>query len=207
MSREQKQLAVFFDRDGTLNIERGYIRDLEHLELYPGASQAIRKLNDLGILCILTTNQTGAARGFYDIEHIHALNNRVNALLFEEAEAHLDALYYSPYYARGIVPELTKDSDCRKPKTGMIRQALNDFPRIDISLAYVVGDKATDVEFAHNAGARGILLKTGYGQNVLDGKYQALEHKPEAICDNISEAVKLIIATWKKEGLLLVESF
>ena len=62
MSSEEKQLAVFFDRDGTLNIERGYIRDLEHLELYPGTAQAIRKLNDLGVLCILTTNQTGAAR-------------------------------------------------------------------------------------------------------------------------------------------------
>jgi len=202
MSSEQKQLAVFFDRDGTLNIERGYIRDLEHLELYSGAAQAIRKLNDLGVLCILTTNQTGAARGFYDLEHIHALNNKVNTLLFEQAEAHLDALYYSPYYARGIVPEFTKDSDCRKPGIGMIRKALADFPQINLPSAYVVGDKATDIEFAHNAGTRGILLKTGYGQNVVEGKYQALDQKPMAICETVVEAVDLIIATWQQEGLL-----
>jgi D-glycero-D-manno-heptose 1,7-bisphosphate phosphatase len=202
MSSEEKQLAVFFDRDGTLNIERGYIRDLEHLELYPGTAQAIRKLNDLGVLCILTTNQTGAARGFYDIEHIHALNNKVNALLFEQAQAHLDALYYSPYYARGVVPEFTKESDCRKPGTGMIRKALTDFPQINLSTAYIVGDKATDVEFSHNAGARGILLKTGYGQNVLQGKYQALAHEPAAVCETVAEAVDLIIATWQKEELL-----
>ena len=173
------------------------------MELYAGAAQAIRKLNDLGILCILTTNQTGAARGFYDIEHIHALNNKVNTLLFEEAEAHLDALYYSPYYARGVVAEFSKDSNCRKPKIGMILKALADFPDINIAHAYVVGDKATDIEFAHNAGARGILLKTGYGQSVLDGKYQALEYQPKAVCQDVAEAVDTIINTWKEEGLLM----
>ncbi len=195
-------LAVFFDRDGTLNVERGYIRDLDQLALYPGVATALKKLNTLGVLCVLTTNQTGAARGFYDLEHIHALNNRVNTLLQEEGAAHLDAMYYSPFYARGVVPEFTKDSDCRKPKTGMIQQALMDFPDIQVAKSYIIGDKATDVEFAHNAGARSILVRTGYGQNVVDGKYQVLTHTPIAICADVPEAVDYIIDAWKNEGLL-----
>ncbi len=200
MSEVEQKRAVFFDRDGTLNVERGYIRDLEHLELYDGVATAVKRLNDLGVLCILTTNQTGVARGFYDIEHIHALNNKVNRLLNEQAGAFLDAMFYSPYYERGVVPEYAKASDCRKPGIGMIRKALEQFPEIDLASSYVVGDKATDVDFAHNAGTRSVLLKTGYGTNVLAGKYQALTHPPTLICENLVEAVDAIIRTWQEEG-------
>jgi D-glycero-D-manno-heptose 1,7-bisphosphate phosphatase len=202
MEKKQKRLTVFFDRDGTLNVEKGYIRDLADLDLYPEAAPAIRTLNDLGVLCCLTTNQTGAARGFYSLEHVDNLNNKINILLEEEAGAHLDAIFSSPYYSRGSVPELTKDSPCRKPGTGMIIQAIQQFPEIDLEHAYILGDKATDVEFAHNAGCRGILLRTGYGQNVIDGKYQKLVHQPYRICAHVGEAVDSIIADWKAEGLL-----
>jgi D-glycero-D-manno-heptose 1,7-bisphosphate phosphatase len=84
----------------------------------------------------------------------------------------------------------------------MIQQALLDFPDIQVTKSYIIGDKATDVEFAHNAGVRSILVRTGYGQNVVDGKYQALTHTPIAICADVPEAVDYIIDAWKKEGLL-----
>jgi len=202
MVSNSKRLTVFFDRDGTLNVEKGYIRNLDDLELYSDAAPAIKKLNDLDVLCCLTTNQTGAARGFYSLEHVDNLNNKINTLLHEEAGAHLDAIFSSPYYARGSVPELTKDSPCRKPGIGMITQALEQYPDIDLEHAYILGDKATDIEFAHNAGCRGILLKTGYGQNVIDGKYQVLTHKPYRVCEHVGEAVNSIIADWKAEGLV-----
>jgi D-glycero-D-manno-heptose 1,7-bisphosphate phosphatase len=190
-----KRIAVFFDRDGTLNVEKGYIRNLADLELYEGVAQAVRRLNDAGILCILTTNQTGAGRGFYGLDHIEALNQKVQTLLHQQAGAWLDALYYSPYYARAVVPEFAKDADCRKPKTGMIQQALQRFPTIDLPNSFVFGDKPTDVELAHNAGCKGILLKTGYGANVLAGKYQALTVEPWAIAETAVEAVDLVLAT------------
>jgi D-glycero-D-manno-heptose 1,7-bisphosphate phosphatase len=202
MTLSHQRLAVFFDRDGTLNVERGYIRDLDQLELYPGVAQCVKRLNDAGILCLLTTNQTGAARGFYDIEHIHSLNNRVNQLLQEQAGAHLDSMYYSPYYERGVVPELTRDSNCRKPGTGMVNQALSDYPHIELKHSFILGDKATDVAFAYNAGTQSILLKTGYGQRVLDGKYQSLDREPHYVASDLKEATAIMFSYWERIGLL-----
>lgn len=188
------RVAVFLDRDGTLNEEVGYIRDVERLELIPGAAQAIKKLNDAGLLAILATNQSGVARGFYDESHIHALHDRLATLLDTQAGAKLDAVFYSPYLPHGSVEAYAKDSDCRKPGPGMIQQACAQFGDIDLTRSFVVGDKATDIEFAFNAGCRGILLKTGYGQRVLEGKYQTLDHKPWRVCADISEAVDAILA-------------
>ena len=186
--------AVFLDRDGTLNVEKGYIRDIDDLELYPGAAQAVRLLNDAGIPAILVTNQTGAARGYYTIEHVHALNRRVAELLMQEAGARLDAVYFCPHYTDGIVPEFTRECDCRKPAPGMILQAARDLPDIDLAASFVVGDKATDITFARNAGCRGILVRTGYGDQVLTGEYQNLEVEPEKVCADITEAVAYILS-------------
>jgi D-glycero-D-manno-heptose 1,7-bisphosphate phosphatase len=186
-------IAVFLDRDGTLNVEKGYIRQVDDLELIPGAAQAIRKLNDAGILAILTSNQTGAARGFYDVAHIHALNVRLQQLLSAQAEAHLDAVFYCPHLEKGVVPEFAISCACRKPEPGMIHDALERFPDIDLSRSYVLGDKASDVAFGHQAGCTSILLKTGYGERVLAGKYQVLDHQPHFVCDAIPDAVDLIL--------------
>jgi D-glycero-D-manno-heptose 1,7-bisphosphate phosphatase len=185
--------AVFLDRDGTLNVEKGYIRDLSEVELYPGAARAVRLLNDAGILAILVTNQTGAARGYYVIEHVDNLNNKVQELLHNEAGARLDGVYYCPHYSGGIVPEFTMDCDCRKPAPGMIVQAARDFGDIELAASYVIGDKATDITLARNAGCRGILVRTGFGEEVLAGEYQVLEVAPEKVCADIVEAVDYIL--------------
>jgi D-glycero-D-manno-heptose 1,7-bisphosphate phosphatase len=190
---QRMRRAVFLDRDGTLNVEKGYIRDIADIELYPGAAQAVRLLNDAGMLAILVTNQTGAARGYYTIDHVHGLNRRVADLLMHEAGARLDAVYFCPHYKDGIVPEYTRDCDCRKPLPGMIFQARRDFPEIDLGQSFVIGDKATDITFARNAGCRGILVRTGYGEQVLAGTYQELEVQPEKVCADINEAVAYIL--------------
>ncbi|MCX8044086.1 MAG: HAD family hydrolase [Desulfobacterota bacterium] len=187
--------AVFLDRDGTLNIEKGYIRNVADVELIPGAARAVRALNDAGILCIITSNQTGAARGYYPISHIHALNHRVVELLMQEAGARIDAVYFCPHYEGGIVPELSCSCVCRKPAPGMIHQAIRDFPDIDLKKSFVVGDKATDIAFARNAGCKGILVTTGYGQDVLSGRYQTLDVAPDAVCSDITAASTYILRT------------
>jgi len=186
-------IAVFLDRDGTLNVERGYIRDVAQIELIPGAAHAVRRLNDAGMLCVLTSNQTGAARGYYPLEHIHALNRRVAELLRDEAGARLDAVYFCPHFEGGTVPELARSCDCRKPAAGLIYQAARDFPAIDLQRSWVVGDKATDIAFARNAGCRGILVRTGYGEDVLSGAYQTLDTQPDAVCADLSEAAAYIL--------------
>jgi len=187
------RIAVFLDRDGTLNVEKGYIRDVAQIELIPGAAGAVRRLNDAGMLCILTSNQTGAARGYYSLDHIHALNRRVCDLLSAETGARLDAVYFCPHYEDGTVPELALACDCRKPAPGLIHQAVRDFPDIDLHRSFVVGDKASDIAFARNAGCRGILVKTGYGRDVLAGAYQSLAVQPDAVCADIAEAADYIV--------------
>lgn len=189
------RIAAFLDRDGTLNVEKGYIRVLEDLELIPGAAQAIRRLNDAGVLTILTTNQTGAARGFYGVSHIEALNQRIQTLLQMEANAHLDAVFYCPHLEKGIVSDYAMACTCRKPESGMIEAACQQFPDIDRHRSFVLGDKASDVEFGQRAGCQSILLKTGYGERVLAGKYQVLENAPHFVCDSVVEAVDVILSS------------
>ena len=81
---DKKKPVVFLDRDGTLNVEIGYIRKVDDLRLIDGAGQAVKKLNDKGVAAVLVTNQTGAARGYYPETHIHALNERLIMLLKDE---------------------------------------------------------------------------------------------------------------------------
>jgi D-glycero-D-manno-heptose 1,7-bisphosphate phosphatase len=188
----EKKIAVFFDRDGTLNVESGYIRDLNNLILTEGAAESVKKLNEKGILCILVTNQTGPARDYYPESHVLALNQRLCDLLAEN-NARLDKVYYCPHLKNGIVKEYSFDCNCRKPATGMIDQAQKDFPDIDLENSYVVGDKATDIELAYNARCKGVLLTTGYGQQVLDGTYQDLKKQPHYVASSISDAVNWII--------------
>ncbi len=185
--------AVFLDRDGTLNEEVGYITDIAAMRLISGAAKAVSKLNDANIYVILTTNQSGPARNYYDEAHVLQLNNRLITLLKEETGAWIDAVFYCPHLPDGVVEDYKKDCNCRKPKTGMIQQALARFPDIDLKNSYVLGDKATDIEFAANAGCKGILLRTGYGEEVLRGNYQELTVKPYLVCRDIVEAVDRIL--------------
>jgi D-glycero-D-manno-heptose 1,7-bisphosphate phosphatase len=191
-------IAVFLDRDGTLNEEIGYIADVNDMSLISGAARAISKLNDANIYAILTTNQSGPARGYYDEAHVHALNNRLIQLLKEESGAWLDALYYCPHLPDGTVEAYTQACNCRKPQMGMITQAVTKFPDIDLKNSYVLGDKATDVEFAVTAGCKGILVRTGYGEDVLRGAYQELNVKPYLVCRDIVEAVDRILGEQAK---------
>ncbi len=186
--------AVFLDRDGVLNVEAGYIHRVEDLHLISGAAQAVRQLNDRQLFCCLVSNQSGPARGYYAADHVEALHQRLCQLLQAEADAHLDALYYCPYLspqAGGTEPEFTRWSTWRKPNTGMLVAAAweND---LDLSQSFMVGDKATDVDMAHNAGCTGILVQTGYGEDVLTGKYQH-HTRPDYVAVDLPAAVAWIL--------------
>lgn len=185
--------AVFLDRDGVLNVEAGYIYQVEDLHLIPGVAKAVRKLNDLGIFCCLVSNQSGPARNYYSISHVEALHDRLSDLLEKEAQATLDALYYCPFLspaAGGINPQFTGWSTWRKPNTGMLVAAAWEHD-LDLKHSFMVGDKATDVDMAHNAGLKGILVKTGYGEKVIKGDYQH-HTKPDYTASDLPDAVEWI---------------
>lgn len=185
--------AVFLDRDGVLNIEAGYIHNVADLHLIPGAAQAVQRLNQQGLFCCLVSNQSGPARNYYPDSHVKALHQRLCALLQAEANARLDAIYYCPYLSPpegGLHPEFSVWSTWRKPNTGMLVAAAWEHD-LDLSQSFMVGDKATDVDLAHNAGCTGILVQTGFGDRVLKGEYQH-HTRPDYIAPDLAAAVDWI---------------
>jgi D-glycero-D-manno-heptose 1,7-bisphosphate phosphatase len=182
--------AVFLDRDGTINVEAGYIKDLANLHLMPGAAAAIKRLNDMGVPAILATNQSGPARGYYPESWVLTLNNRVAELLGAEG-ARLDDMFYCPHLPDGTVPEYTQDCRCRKPETGMLDDAAAKHG-LDLSLSYMIGDKSTDVEVGQRAGCRTVLLRSGYGERVLAGEYQ-WKVEPDFVADTLVEAIDWVV--------------
>ena len=195
--------AVFLDRDGVLNKEAGYIHQVEDLHLIPGSAEAVRQLNDAGIFCCLASNQAGPARGFYPLEHVENLHIRLANLLQDEAGAKLDAVHHCPYLSApegAKDPEFTRYGTWRKPNTGMLVAAAWKFD-LDLRRSFMVGDKATDIDLAHNAGCTGVLVQTGYGDRVLGGTYQHAT-QPDYIAENLKDGVTWILQQLAQRGEL-----
>jgi D-glycero-D-manno-heptose 1,7-bisphosphate phosphatase len=146
------QPAVFFDRDGTLMEEVEYCSDPRQVRVYPGVPEALGKLKSAGFLTFIVTNQSGIGRSYFTEEQYRAVQAEALAQI---GEGLIDASYFCPD-APGT------PSTCRKPEPGMIFQAALDFS-IDLPRSYVVGDKSADMECGRRAGARTILVMTGYG--------------------------------------------
>lgn len=164
-----KQRAVFLDRDGTLNKYVGFLRDIDDFELLPGVAQAVRAVNDSGYLAIVVTNQPVIARGEVTEEQLKEIHNKLETLLGLEG-AYLDAIYYCPHHPHkgfeGEIPELKFDCGCRKPKTGMLERAADDF-NIDLSASWMVGDSENDIKCGLNAGCKTALIGSGsFGQTM-----------------------------------------
>ncbi|HVQ72343.1 MAG TPA: HAD-IIIA family hydrolase [Bradyrhizobium sp.] len=151
--------AVFFDRDGVLNIDKGYVHKIEDFEWVAGAREAIKLCNDRGYLTFVVTNQAGVARGYYGVEDIQTLHDWMNRDL-AEIGAHIDEFQYCPYHEEGVVAEWRQASDRRKPAPGMILDCLKGWPvRKESSL--LIGDMPHDLQAADAAGISGHLFRGG----------------------------------------------
>ena len=163
----QKQKAVFLDRDGTINVYKGFICNVQEIELIDGVAEAIARLNQSGYLTIVVTNQPVIARGECSFEELEQMHDKIETLLGEQG-AFVDDIFYCPHHTdkgfEGERPELKFDCDCRKPKPGMLLQAAEKY-NIDLSRSYMVGDSMNDVEAGNRAGCTSILL--GENSNVL----------------------------------------
>lgn len=186
-----KRPAVFIDRDGTISEEVGYVNHPSRFRLFPYSAEAIRILNDAGWLAILITNQAGVARGYFSEDVIHAVHDQLTRDLQNES-ARLDAIYYCAHHPSVGEPPYRSDCDCRKPKTGLIQQAANDF-EIDLAASWMAGDRYSDVELARNAGLRSVFVLSGYGRGEWEYQSQAWSHRPDLVCENLLEAVKSIV--------------
>lgn len=188
---KNRQRAVFLDRDGTMNVSKGFISSAEDLELIPGTIEAIEAINKSGALAIVITNQPVIARGECSFEELHNIHNKLKTLLGEKG-AFVDDIFYCPHHPdkgfEGEVPELKFDCDCRKPKTGMIEEAVKKY-NIDLSKSYMVGDSTMDLELARNAGVKSVLVDTGFAGN--DGKYdRSCDIEAKDLLDAVEKIIK-----------------
>jgi len=157
------RIAVFLDRDGTLNVEKGHLRHPDLLELFPGVGRAIRSLNCLGILAIIITNQPVIARGEASFDDVEAIHRRLETLLAKDG-AFVDAIFYCPHHPHkgyeGERPELKIVCNCRKPSPGLVDQACEMFS-ISRSESWLIGDSGRDLDCAQNSGLQPVLVQTG----------------------------------------------
>ncbi len=183
--------AVFMDRDGTISEEVGYVNHLSRYRLLPNALEAIRLLNRAGFLAIVTTNQSGVARGYFSEALVDQVHDRLRGLL-GEAGARLDAIYYCPHHPNEGEPPFRADCDCRKPRPGMIRRAARDHD-VDLSRSYAIGDTRADIEAGAAAGVPGILVLTGYGRGLVEHQGDRMRVAPLAVREDLLDAVRFIL--------------
>jgi D-glycero-D-manno-heptose 1,7-bisphosphate phosphatase len=199
-----KKSAVFIDRDGTISEEVGYVNHPSRFRVFPYSAEAIRKLNDKGWLAIVVTNQAGVARGYFEETIITEVHNRLNEELARQ-NARLDAIYYCAHHPSVGEPPYRVECDCRKPKAGLIKQASKEFD-IDLQTSWMVGDRYSDIELAHNAGIRSAFVFSGYGRGEWEYQRSSWRLKPDLVSENLLEAVNSIVGGQEAKANLLHES-
>lgn len=143
--------AVFLDRDGTINEQVGYCGDPGKIRLIPGAADAVKLFNELGLITIVVTNQSAVARGLITEDQVRRVNAEVALQVARESGGRFDAFYYAPFHpTEGGDPSYTKESDWRKPGGGMLRQGAREFG-VELSSSFLVGDADIDHHAAKDA--------------------------------------------------------
>jgi len=189
-----KNFAVFLDRDGTLNIDPGYLGDPKRVELFPGVSFGLGKLKKNNFKLVVISNQSGISRGLISREDVNAVNNRINEILSGN-HVQIDAFYYCPFH-----PDFdpVENAVCRKPSPKMVFQAAEDLD-IDLSKSYFIGDSVCDIECGKNANIKTVLIKN----TLTDGEINSLLNEgksPNFVAGNFIEACNFIIKDFKGEN-------
>ena len=178
-------VAVFLDRDGTLNYDPGYLKVAADLKLLAGVGPALARLKRAGARLIVVTNQSGVGRGMITLKDLEAAHARLQGLL-EQEDAALDAIYFCPHH-----PD--DGCRCRKPNVGMVERAVSEL-QLDLRRSYVIGDRARDIQLAHRVGAKAILLTPAPADGGELARNETEQVKPEVVARSMAEAVDWILA-------------
>ncbi len=179
--------AIFLDRDGTLNVDPGYISNPEKLFLFPETGTALSLLKNYGFLLIVISNQSGVARGLMTNRDVESVNEKINTLLAEH-KVKIDAFYYCPAHPDYSTPE---DCECRKPSPKLVFEAATEF-EVDITKSYFIGDSVSDIGCGKNAGLKTVLVKTGKGEDSFS-ILQKENNLPSFVADNLLKACAFIL--------------
>ena len=179
---------MFLDRDGTICEEVGYLNHVSRFRILPRVADSIRRLNEAGLPVIVVTNQSGVGRGYFPESLVHSVHELMTQQL-EAAGARLDAIYYCPH--------TTADGcECRKPNPGMLERAAREHA-IDLHRSFVVGDRHGDVALAYRAGARSVLVRTGYGEGEFLWNAAKWAAQPDFVAADLADAVHWILRPTK----------
>jgi D,D-heptose 1,7-bisphosphate phosphatase len=187
----RRRPAVFLDRDGTLNIDKGHLRRPQDLELFPGVGEALAALRHAGFSLVVLTNQPVIARGEATERDVAAIHRRLEWEL-GKLGVYLDGIYVCPHHPDSGFPgeraDLKIACDCRKPATGLVERACRELS-IDASRSWMIGDQTRDVEMACRAGLRSILLETG-----ATGPNGRLQCNADHVVPDLKRAAELVLA-------------
>ena len=182
-----RQRVVFLDRDGVLNVDLGYTYKASDLRLVTGAISGLRKLHQAGYSFVVITNQSGVARGLFSLKDVESFHDALKAKIKIEApEISFLGFMICPHHPKGSVPQFSIDCDCRKPGIKLITDAVMSYD-IDLTASWLVGDKDSDIDCAHNAGMKGIQVTAG-------GKQYDHHRHPYAKVKTLDDAADIIIS-------------
>lgn len=170
--------AIFFDRDGTLIVDKVYLNDPNQIEYLDGVFDALQALKAAGYIFIIVTNQSGVARGLVSLENLEEIHRRI-IHRFADKNLYFEGVYYAPHAADSGHP-------MRKPEPGMLTTAA-ECHKIDLKKSWMIGDRMSDVEAGHRAGCRTILLE---GEDNPD---ESPFSNPTQTCTSILEAAQFIL--------------
>lgn len=183
--------AVFLDRDGTINEQMGYINHISRFHLLPGVAGAIRRLNEARMPVVVVSNQSGVGRGYYPKSLVGEVHGLMGELLSREG-ARVDAIYYCPHHPEASDPRYRIKCLCRKPQTGLLRQAAQDLD-LDLTASFVVGDRWSDLKTAVNCNATPVLVLTGYGRGDLLYVGAGQQVQPAHVAEDLAAAVDWVL--------------
>jgi len=184
--------AIFLDRDGTINVDHGYVYEIDDFQFIDGVIEAMQELKTMGFALIVVTNQSGIARGKFTEDQFMRLTEWMDWSLADR-DVELDGIYFCPHHPDAGEGEYRQDCDCRKPKPGMLLDAQKSLD-IDMAASYIVGDKAADMQAGQAAGVgTKVLVRTGkpLDKNTeaqADWVIDSLAKLPQAIKQHIKGA-------------------
>lgn len=175
---DKKHPAIFLDRDGVIIKEKEYQSNPENIEFLTGSIEALQNLSR-DHLTVVVSNQSGIARGYFSQEDVVKFHQALDKILRQEG-VEISAWYICPHGPDDACP-------CRKPRPGMILQAVRELP-INLETSWIVGDKSSDIATGNASGLRTILVRTGYAGNEPGAKAV----RPDYTVDNLLAAVEII---------------